>query len=124
MDLGVGLLVIQDRSSGQWRGCRRAEPAGAGADLEARVGSVEGLALLAAQELGERLGRSLDRVRGTKQELDSLLVGALPRRAEPRARHGVVEVVDGADRGPTRSPVAGSRMSRPAGSVIVESRMS
>src|SRR5690606_2086685 len=75
----------------------RAQPGGTGADLEAGVGAVERLALLAGEELGEGLGVGLDGVGRAAEQLAALLVAAGgPLRLDPTGRRdGGVEVRGG-----------------------------
>ncbi|GGR21198.1 hypothetical protein GCM10010196_13250 [Agromyces mediolanus] len=75
MQLGVVLAVVDDDLDGQRRLGGGAQPRDAGADLEAGVRAVQRLALLAREQLGERLGRGLDRVGRPVQVTAPLLVG-------------------------------------------------
>src|SRR5690606_37270422 len=88
VELGGGAAVVVDEDLGlEEEGGGRAQPGGTGADLEAGVGAVERLALLAGEELGEGLGVGLDGVGRAAEQLAALLVAAGgPLRLDPTGR--------------------------------------
>ena len=101
VQFGAGLAVVHHGFRVQRRGGGRAEPGGAGADLEAGVGAVERLALLAGEQPGEFLGGAFDGVGGPEQRGGA---GVVAQRGPGRLRggrggDGVLEVLDGVDRG-------------------------
>jgi hypothetical protein len=93
----VGVAVVEHGAARELGGGGGAQPGRAGAHLEAGACAVERLALLAGQQLGQRLGRRLDRVGRAQQEVDALGVGAGgPRRLRGAGSDdGGVEVLGG-----------------------------
>jgi hypothetical protein len=94
VELSVGLTVIDENFGFELEGRVRAQPGRAGTDLEAGVGPVEGFALFAREQLGQRLGGGFDRVGGLAQKLAALLGGARgPRRLSlARGGHSRIDV--------------------------------
>ena len=66
--------VVHEHLGLEVEGRRGAQPGGAGPDLEAGVGPVQRLALLAREQLGQRLGVGLDGVGGPVQQGAACLV--------------------------------------------------
>ena len=100
MQLGVGFAVVDDGLRVQRGAGGGAQPGGAGADLEAGVGAVERLALLAGEQLGECLGGAFDGVGGPEQ---GGAPGVVAQRRPGRlggcgGGDCVLEVLDGVDR--------------------------
>ena len=100
VQLGVAFAVVDDDLAARARGGGGAQPRGAGADLEAGVGPVQRLALLARQQLGRAPRRS-------RRSRRPRAAGAHPRPRRSAGPGGLrvagpgdrgVEVGDGADR--------------------------
>ena len=115
MQLGVRFAVVHDHLGLEFGGGGGAEPGGAGADLEAGVGAVEGFALLAGEQLGEFLGGAFDGVGGLEQRGGPRVVaqGSPRRLGSLGCGYRSLQVFDGVDRGlANEPPVAGSKMVR------------
>lgn len=106
-----GDVVIDGGVVGGLEGGGGTQPRGAGTYLKAGVGTVERLALLTGQELGEGLGGGLDGIGSFEQELAPLLIleGSEVFLGNARGRNGVVEVRGGAD-GVGADELAGRRV--------------
>ena len=101
VQFGAGFAVVHHGFGVQRRGGGGAQPGGAGADLEAGVRAVERLALLAGEQPGEFLGGAFDGVGGLQQRGGP---GVVAQRGPGRLRgcgggDGLLEVLDGVDRG-------------------------
>ncbi len=103
MQFGVTAVVVDEHLTGEGGNGGRPQPVGTRPDFEARVGSVERLALFTGQQFGQRFGRCVDRVGGAQQEGDPLLVrsGGPGALCVARFGDGSIEFLDGVESHPS-----------------------